>query len=70
MENKSERLENVIENELENGNLYQFFLSMNLSKIKELSINTKIGKERDFYNKLYEIVLQTRQVELIEKGVF
>ena len=56
--------------ELENADLYQVFLLMNLTKIKELSINTKIKKERDFYNKLYEMVLQTRQVELIEKGVF
>ncbi|WP_294728771.1 hypothetical protein [uncultured Fusobacterium sp.] len=68
MENKKQ--ESLLVEELENANLYQVFLLMNLTKIKELSINTKIKKERDFYNKLYEMVLQTRQVELIEKGVF
>lgn len=68
MENKKQ--ENLLVEELENADLYQVFLLMNLTKIKELSINTKIKKERDFYNKLYEMVLQTRQVELIEKGVF
>lgn len=68
MENKKQ--ESLLVEELENADLYQVFLLMNLTKIKELSINTKIKKERDFYNKLYEIVLQTRQVELIEKGVF
>ena len=68
MENKKQ--EGLLVEELENADLYQVFLLMNLTKIKELSINTKIKKERDFYNKLYEMVLQTRQVELIEKGVF
>ncbi len=68
MENKKQ--ESLLVKELENADLYQVFLLMNLTKIKELSINTKIKKERDFYNKLYEMVLQTRQVELIEKGVF
>ena len=68
MENKKQ--ESLLVEELENADLYQVFLLMNLTKIKELSINTKIKKERDFYNKLYEMVLQTRQVELIEKGVF
>ncbi|MGP1429870.1 MAG: hypothetical protein ACTTJX_06540 [Fusobacterium sp.] len=67
-ENKKQ--ESLLVEELENADLYQVFLLMNLTKIKELSINTKIKKERDFYNKLYEMVLQTRQVELIEKGVF
>lgn len=68
MENKKQ--ESLLVEELENADLYQVFLLMNLTKIKELSINTKIKKERDFYNKLYEMVLQTRQIELIEKGVF
>lgn len=68
MENK--KPENLLVEELENADLYQIFLSMSLTKIKELSISTKIKKERDFYNKLYEMVLQTKQVELIEKGVF
>ena len=68
MENKKQ--ESLLVKELENADLYQVFLLMNLTKIKELSINTKIKKERDFYNKLYEMVLQTRQVELMEKGVF
>lgn len=68
MENKKQ--ESLLVEELENADLYQVFLLMNLTKIKKLSINTKIKKERDFYNKLYEMVLQTRQVELIEKGVF
>lgn len=68
MENKKQ--ESLLVEELENADLYQVFLLMNLTKIKELSINTKIKKERDFYNKLYEMILQTRQVELIEKGVF
>ena len=68
MENK--KPENLLVEELENADLYQIFLSMSLTKIKELSISTKIKKERDFYNKLYEMVLQTKHVELIEKGVF
>lgn len=68
MENK--KPENLLVEELENADLYQIFLLMSLTKIKELSISTKIKKERDFYNKLYEMVLQTKQVELIEKGVF
>ena len=45
MENKKQ--ESLLVEELENADLYQVFLLMNLTKIKELSINTKIKKERD-----------------------
>ena len=40
MENKKQ--ESLLVEELENADLYQVFLLMNLTKIKELSINTKI----------------------------
>ena len=42
MENKKQ--ESLLVEELENADLYQVFLLMNLTKIKELSINTKIRK--------------------------
>lgn len=64
------KTDNIVENELEKGNLYEKFVSLNINKIKELSIKSKSKKERDFYNKLYELALQTKQIELIEKGVF
>ena len=46
MENKKQ--ESLLVEELENADLYQVFLLMNLTKIRELSINTKIKKARDF----------------------
>lgn len=70
MENKRERLENVVEKELENGNLYELFLTLNLGKFDKLILTAKTEKEADFYNKLYEIALQTKQAKLIEKGIF
>lgn len=70
MENKRERLENVVEKELENGNLYELFLTLNLGKFDKLILTAKTQKEVDFYNKLYEIALQTKQAKLIEKGIF
>lgn len=68
MDNKN--LGNIIEKELENGNLYKLFLSLNLGKFDKLILTAKTQKEIDFYNKLYEIVLQTKQIELIERGIF
>lgn len=61
---------NEFEKKLEKGNLYEKILTLNINKIKKLSIDAKNQKERDFYNKLYELSLQTKQIELIEKGVF
>lgn len=62
--------ENILEKELEKGTLYQLFVSLDLTKIDELRENATTIKEQNFYNKLYELALQTQQVELIEKGVF
>lgn len=59
-----------LKKKLEKGNLYEKILTLNINKIKKLSIDAKNQKERDFYNKLYELSLQTKQIELIEKGVF
>ena len=70
MENKREILENVVEKELENGNLYELFSVMPFVLSKFLILTAKTQKEVDFYNKLYEIALQTKQAKLIEKGVF
>lgn len=63
-------LKNILEKELKEGNFYQLFLSLNLGKINTCILNAETQKELDFYNKLHELVLQTKQVELIEKGVF
>lgn len=61
---------NVLEEELESGRLYELVLGLSLEKIKGFRLNAKTEKEKEFYSKLYHLVLQSRQTEAIEKGVF
>ncbi len=61
---------NILEKELNDGNLYNLVLSMDFSKVKELILKAETEEKKEFYNKLYDLILQTKQKDLIKKGVF
>ena len=52
--------------DLKKENLKEFILKLNQKDINELMANSE--KEED--NKLFNLILETKQDELIKKGVF
>ena len=51
-------------------NLKDFLLKLTQEDIEELMKRTEKEEDRIFYNKLFNLILETKQEELIKKGVF
>lgn len=56
--------------EMEKENLKEYLLKLTQKDIEELMIKSEREEDRIFYNKLFNLILETRQDELIKKGVF
>ena len=56
--------------EIKIENLKDFLLKLTQEDIEELMKRTKKEEDRIFYNKLFNLILETKQEELIKKGVF
>ncbi|WP_315514399.1 GNAT family acetyltransferase [Leptotrichia wadei] len=56
--------------ELKKENLKEFILKLNQKDINELMANSEKEEDIIFYNKLFNLILETKQDELIKKGVF
>ena len=56
--------------DLKKENLKEFILKLNQKDINELMSNSEKEEDRIFYNKLFNLILETKQDELIKKGVF
>ena len=56
--------------ELKKENLKEFILKLNQKDINELISNSEKEEDIIFYNKLFNLILETKQDELIKKGVF
>lgn len=56
--------------ELKKENLKEFILKLNQKDINELMSNSEKEEDIIFYNKLFNLILETKQDELIKKGVF
>ena len=50
--------------------LKEFILKLNQKDINELMSNSEKEEDIIFYNKLFNLILETKQDELIKKGVF
>ena len=48
----------------------EFLLKLNQKDINELMKNSEKEEDIIFYNKLFNLILETKQNELIKKGVF
>ena len=55
---------------LKKENLKEFILKLNQKDINELMSNSEKEEDIIFYNKLFNLILETKQDELIKKGVF
>ena len=51
-------------------NLKDFLLKLTQEDIEQLMKETEKKEDRIFYNKLFNLILETKQEELIKKGVF
>ena len=56
--------------DLKKENLKEFILKLNQKDINELMSNSEKEDDIIFYNKLFNLILETKQDELIKKGVF
>ena len=56
--------------DLKKENLKEFILKLNQKDINELMKNSEKEEDIIFYNKLFNLILETKQDELIKKGVF
>ena len=56
--------------DLKKENLKEFILKLNQKDINELMSNSEKEEDKIFYNKLFNLILETKQDELIKKGVF
>ncbi len=56
--------------EIKIENLKDFLLKLTQEDIEELIKRTEKEEDRIFYNKLFNLILETKQEELIKKGVF
>jgi len=56
--------------EIKIENLKDFLLKLTQEDIEELVKRTEKEEDRIFYNKLFNLILETKQEELIKKGVF
>lgn len=56
--------------EMEKENLKEYILKLTQKDIEELMIKSEREEDRIFYNKLFNLILETKQDELIKKGVF
>lgn len=56
--------------DLKKENLKKFILKLNQKDINELMANSEKEEDIIFYNKLFNLILETKQDELIKKGVF
>ena len=56
--------------DLKKENLKEFILKLNQKDINELMTNSEKEEDIIFYNKLFNLILETKQDELIKKGVF
>ena len=55
--------------EIKIENLKDFLLKLTQEDIEELIKRTEKEEDRIFYNKLFNLILETKQEELIKKGV-
>lgn len=55
---------------IELENLKEVILNLTIEDINYLYSISKNENEKIFYNNLFNLVLQTKQKELIDKGVF
>ena len=53
-----------------NENLKELILKLTQKDIDELMEKSKKEEDRVFYNKLFNLILETKQEELIRKGIF
>ena len=56
--------------DLKKENLKEFILKLNQKDINELMAKSEKEEDKIFYNKLFNLILETKQDELIKKGVF
>ena len=56
--------------DLKKENLKEFILKLNQKDINELMSNSEKEENIIFYNKLFNLILETKQDELIKEGVF
>ena len=56
--------------EIKIENLKDFLLKLTQEDIEELIKRTEKEEDRIFYNKLFNLILETKQDESIKKGVF
>ena len=56
--------------EIKIENLKDFLLKLTQKDIEELMKRTEKEEDRIFYNKLFNLILEKKQEELIKKGVF
>ena len=56
--------------DLKKETLKEFILKLNQKDINELMSNSEKEEDIIFYNKLFNLILETKQDELIKKGVF
>ena len=59
-----------VKTEIKIENLKDFLLKLTQKDIEELMKRTEKEEDRIFYNKLFNLILETKQEELIKKGVF
>ena len=56
--------------DLKKENLKDFILTLNQKDINDLMAKSEKEEDIIFYNKLFNLILETKQDELIKKGVF
>ena len=56
--------------DLKKENLKDFILTLNQKDINDLMAKSENEEDKIFYNKLFNLILETKQDELIKKGVF
>lgn len=56
--------------EIKIENLKEFILKLTQKDIDELMEKSEKEEDRIFYNKLFNLILETKQEESIKKGVF
>ncbi|EFG28313.1 hypothetical protein [Fusobacterium periodonticum] len=54
--------------EMKNENLKEMILKLTQKDIDELMEKTEKEEDKIFYNKLFNLILETKQEELIKKG--
>ena len=56
--------------DLKKENLKDFILTLHQKDINDLMAKSEKEEDKIFYNKLFNLILETKQGELIKKGVF